>query len=171
MGCSLAGITFPVNLEGQSAIAKAGLVLLMISGELVSPGYLNTRQFDQLLERHRARCSQLLPVVLRPVAWSSLHPGLVRIPPLPGHDRSVVEASNREASFVEVVEGVRLVCRDIAAARAQPSRPQQRPVRARHRLVDVFKDSGVPSVTFVEPDGALQACGGAGRNPGDQTVP
>ncbi|MGH4002027.1 MAG: hypothetical protein ACRDTJ_31700, partial [Pseudonocardiaceae bacterium] len=95
---------------------------------------------------------QLLPVVLRPVAWSSLHPGLSRIPPLPGRERSVVEASSREASFVEVVEGVRLACLDIAAARAQPSRTLQRPVRSHHRLVEVFKDSGVPSVTFVEPD-------------------
>ncbi|MGH3696419.1 MAG: DUF4062 domain-containing protein [Pseudonocardiaceae bacterium] len=144
-------IPFPDG-EWESAIAKADLVLLMVSGELASTGFLGTPQFDRLLQLHRARRPQLLPVVLRPVSLSSLHPGLSRIPPLPGRERSVVESSSREASFVEVIEGVRLACREIAAARAQPSRPAQRSARTHHRLVEVFKDSGVPSVTFVEPD-------------------
>lgn len=142
----------------ESAVAGADLVLLMVSGELATSGYLESPEFEQLLQLHRSRSPQLLPVLLRPVAWSSLHPGLSRIPPLPGRDRSVVEGSSREASFVEVVEGVRLACLDIAAARGystyytDESPGRSRRVRAHHRLVEVFKDSGVPSVTFVEPD-------------------
>jgi uncharacterized protein DUF4062/TIR domain-containing protein len=141
--------------ERESAIARADLVLLMVSGELASSGYLDTPEFEHLLELHRTRRPQLIPVVLRPVAWSSLHPGLARIPSLPGRDRSVAESSSREASFVDVVEGVRLACLDIAAARVEPGdvkHNRERPARVHHRLVEVFKDSGVPSVTFVEPD-------------------
>jgi hypothetical protein len=149
--------TFPVDLQyvdevRERAIARADLVLLMVSNQLASTGYDDTLEFERLLQLHGARRPQLLPVVLRQVVWSFLHPGLSRIPPLPGPDHSVAGSSSREASFVDVVEGVRLACQDIAAARAAPNRAQQRPVRAHHRLVEVFKDSGVPSVTFVKPD-------------------
>lgn len=147
---------------GEAAIERADLVLLMVSGHLVSSGYLDTAEFAALLQRHSARQPQLVPVALRPVAWNSLHPGLTRIPALPGRERSVVDASSREAALAEVVEGVRLACLDLAAARATVTRtaPQQRVWAGHwlgrsthhHRLVEVFKDSGVPSVTFVEPD-------------------
>jgi hypothetical protein len=70
----------------------------------------------------------------------------------------VTESPSHEAAFVEVVEGVRLVCSEIAARRRRVPAPTQPRRRGwtRHRLVEVFKESGVPSVTFVEPDNFYQ---------------
>ncbi|HEU0087651.1 MAG TPA: DUF4062 domain-containing protein [Pseudonocardiaceae bacterium] len=146
------------NRARESAIRSSDLVLLMVSSDLVTSGYLDQAEFGWLLDLHRARQPQLVPVMLRPVEWKSLPPGLSRIPPLPSGDHSVVEASNREAAFVEVVEGIRLACLDLAATRTHSSRSEpavvrhRGPGRVQHRLVEVFKESGVPSVTFVEPD-------------------
>lgn len=142
----------------KHAISSSDLVLLMVTPDLVGSGYLDEEEFVQILELHRVRQLQLVPVLLRPVEWKSLPHVLAGIPPLPGRDRSVVEGSSREAAFVEVVEGVRLACLDLAAAREHARRVEPgstrapRPMRPRHRLVEVFKESGVPSVTFVEPD-------------------
>jgi hypothetical protein len=141
--------------QARTDLPDADLVLVVLSTGLLTTGYLEGEEFELLLEQHAARHRQLIPVLLRPVAWSSLPAMLRVIPPLPGFERSVTESSSREAAFVEVVEGVRLVCLEIAARQRRVSAPthvKRRENQPRYRLVDVFKESGVPSVTFVQPD-------------------
>jgi hypothetical protein len=135
---------------------RADIVLLILTTDLVSGGYLESEELQWLLEQHATRQGQLLPVLLRPVAWSSLPPVLRAIPPLPGFDRSVTEATSREAALIEVVDGVRLACSEIVARRQRSPLQPPRPVQGPYKLVDVFKESGAPSVTFVEPDNFYQ---------------
>ena len=147
-----------MNGEWADLLRHADIVLLLLSTDLLATGYVESKEFQWLLERHAARLPQLIPVLLRPVAWSALPWSLRQIPPLPGPDRSVAQSRSLEVSFVEVAEGVRLACLEIMARRRRPPAETQRPrpVRAHYRLVEVFKESGVPSVTFVEPDDFYQ---------------
>ena len=145
---------YVVDDVDDKPLDHADVVLVMLSTEMLTTGYLESPQFRRLVERHTARQLQLIPVLLRHVPWGSLPASLQQIPPLPGIDRSVTDYRNPEAAFVDVAEGVRLACEEIVARRQRaPSaeRPQHGG-RTHYRLVEVFKESGVPSVTFVEPD-------------------
>jgi hypothetical protein len=146
------------NTFANAALGESDMVLPVLSLDLLRSGYLESGEFLELARRHEAKQLQLVPVLLRPVSWGSVPPQLQRIPPLPGADRSVTEAGNRDAALAEVVNGVRLACQEILARRrrapvlAPPfSPPTLRGIRTRYRLADVFKESGVPSITFVEP--------------------
>jgi hypothetical protein len=147
-----------VNQGDAELLDHADVVLVMLSTELLSTGYLESDGFRWLVEQHTARQLQLIPVLLRPISWSSLPSSLQQIPPLPGADRSVTDSSNRDAAFIDVVEGVRLACLEIVARRRRTPGSSQPPRtgRTHYRLVEVFKESGVPSVTFVEPDNFYQ---------------
>jgi hypothetical protein len=142
-------------------IRRADVVLLMISAELQSSGLLDSAEFHWLLERQSAGQPLLVPVALRPISWRSIASSLRHIPPLPAPDRAVTQSRNHEAAFVEVVDGVRLACVGIRSRRRRRPPEAESPDRARrpvrtYRLVEVFKESGVPSVTFVEPDDFYQ---------------
>jgi Domain of unknown function (DUF4062)/TIR domain len=137
----------------DAMLSECDVVVPVLSIDLLRSGYLESDEFLQLVRRHEAKRLQLVPVLLRPVPWSSVPPHLQRIPPLPSADRSVTEAHNRDAAVAEVVDGIRLACQEIVTRRQRTpdSAPPQRAIRTRHRLVEVFKGSGVPSVTFIEP--------------------
>ena len=149
---SASGQAVPAD-PGDVPFGQSDVVLPVLSLDLLRSGYLESDEFRQLVGRHQAKRLQLIPVLLRPVSWGSVPPYLQRIPPLPGTDRSVTESRSRDAALVEVVDGVRLACQEtVARRRVEPdSAPLRHGIGTRYRLVDVFKESGVPSVTFVEP--------------------
>ncbi len=70
---------------------------------------------------------------------------------LPASGLPVTHERNRDAVLVEITDAVRAAVREIRGRRSRVVRPE-RPVRQVHRMVDVFKESGVPTVTFVEPE-------------------
>lgn len=141
----------------------ADVVLLLISRELLATGFQLSPSFDDLIDGHRVGSRQLVPVLARPITQGALPPALERIPPLPAWDHPVIDSSNRRAALTEVVDGVRLICREVIARRTRaepairtrsidkPSKGTGLGTRPYYRLVEVFKESGVPSVTFVEP--------------------
>ena len=149
------------QVRGESRprpFGHADIVLVMLSTDLLGSGYLESEEFLRLGDQHAARELRLIPVVLRPISLTLLPPPLLQMQLLPSSGRPVTEYESRDSAFVEVVEGVRLACLEIVARRQRtPSSPSPQPsARTSYRLVDVFKESGVPLVTFVEPDDFYQ---------------
>jgi hypothetical protein len=136
----------------------ADIVLLLMSRELLATPQLS-QWLDLLIDRHRAGTRQLVPALARSISQEAMPPALRRIPPLPAWDHPVIDSSDRMAALTEVADGVQLICREILARRTGATaqlgglrvRDALRPQRSRYRLVEVFKVSGVPSITFVEP--------------------
>lgn len=135
----------------SDGVTNADVVVLLLSPALAGTGYLESAQFQWLLSRIAAGQPQLVPVLVHPMSLESLPPALVRLTPLP-RGGTLAGALNHDTALVDVAEGVRLVCRSVLTRRRRPPRSLGTPVRTRHRLVEVFLESGVPTVTFVEPE-------------------
>jgi hypothetical protein len=131
-GCAVtdSGHASPLLGNPTVPLGQSDVVLPILSLDLLSSGYLESAEFLQLVRRHEAKRLQLVPVLLRPVSWSSVPPHLQRIPPIPGPDRSVTESRSRDAALVEVVDGVRLACQEIVTRRQRP--PDSAPAAADH---------------------------------------
>jgi hypothetical protein len=65
--------------------------------------------------------------------------------------RSLVQELRPEIASADLVEQLTQISRDIRARRYRVP-TETRAVRGHHELIDVFKESGVPRLTFVEPD-------------------
>ena len=127
--------------------ADHDVVVVMLSPDLAETGFV-----DLAVGTLSGTSAQIAPVLLRPVSRSALPSRLLSTAWLYGPDRSVIENRDRDAAMVEVADGLRTLCRAIIGRRTHV--PRSRPERPgpEYPLVEVFKQSGVPSVTFVEPE-------------------
>jgi hypothetical protein len=74
---------------------------------------------------------------------------LARIAPLPSSGRPVTSWRSVDDALPDVARGVNLACR--ALLRGSSTTGSSTPPGTIVRLVEVFKQSGIPSLTFVEP--------------------
>lgn len=110
------------------------------------------------IERHASGDARVIPVILRPVDWTGAFFG--KLQALPNNAKPITTWENRDLAFESVVKGIRLVCEELR------SQEQVREVILERGMIppelvvqdseffqvfDVFKTSGVPTVTFVEP--------------------
>ncbi|GAA3465411.1 TIR domain-containing protein [Saccharothrix longispora] len=131
----------------DTAVRHADVVLLVVSRELFATGYGTSRELRLAVQWHAERRLTLLPVVLRPTSWETSVFG--RLVALPTDGVPVSQWASRDEAIRTIVEAVRLTTRDASPA----STPvQSRPHQAVLDLGDVFKQTGVPTLTFVEPD-------------------
>ncbi|GAA1297392.1 hypothetical protein GCM10009634_53210 [Saccharothrix xinjiangensis] len=138
-----------LDLDGHvdAGVRVAGLVLVVVSRDLLAVQYGVSREFRVAVDRHHARLSAVLPVVYRPAAWEEQFGSL---PPLPTGGRPAVDWPRLDDAVLSVVEGVRFTCEQLRGGPPRPVAGGRPP--ARRGLSEVFTETGVPTVTFVEPD-------------------
>ncbi len=100
---------------GEPAAAKtieqldsAELILL-----LVSPDFNATRgaEVKKAMERHSGREARVVPVILRPVEWADEPFGILKA--LPSGDKAIVRWDDRDEAFLEVTEGIKMICKEL----------------------------------------------------------
>ncbi|GAA3396526.1 hypothetical protein GCM10020369_73550 [Cryptosporangium minutisporangium] len=148
----------------------ADLVVVCVSRNLINHGYLESPEFARIRARQSAGRTVVIPILLAPVPWESLPPG--HVPALP-RGKPLSRWENRDDGIRSIVDGVRLVCQQLSEQRragwsrpvlgdvtrefAPPISEDERtweppPVEVgRYALEEVFKRSGTPTLTFVEP--------------------
>lgn len=129
------------------------LIIPMISSDFLASPILYSDTMATAIDHHSLGRLWLIPVVLRPAVLKETPLGSLAV--LPRDGRPVVTWSTLEEAFTSVTEGVRLACREISGLlvlQPIPLLPHDAKPNKRYSVVDVFKPSGVPSVTFVEPD-------------------
>lgn len=137
--------------EISTALEAADLILILVSADFLASDYVYDVEVTRAIQKHEEGKARVVPIVLRPVDWRA-SPFTV-FQALPRDARPITSWRNRDEAWVDVVEGIRLICDEIRAAPAV--HPESRPTATTRQifpLFDVFKASGMPSVTFVEPE-------------------
>lgn len=96
-------------------LETAPLILLLVSSDFVASDYCYGEEVKRAIKRHDAGEATVIPVILRPVDWSSAPFGQLQA--LPKDAQPVTSWSNQDEAFVNVAMGIRAAVDTIVAAR------------------------------------------------------
>ena len=133
-------------------LERSQLILLLVSADFLASDYCYDVELKRALELHDRGNARVIPVILRPVDWRGSPFG--KLQALPRDARPVTNWENRDSAWLDVARGIRLVCEELAANPTMgPARiPEVSKQSELYQLYDVFLKSGVPNITFVEPE-------------------
>lgn len=86
-------------------LAKADLVLLLISSDFIASDYCYTKELEKALERHAGKKATVIPVILRHCLWTELPFG--KLQALPTGAKPVTSWENQDEALMTVAQGVR----------------------------------------------------------------
>jgi len=97
---------------GQN-LARAEIVLLLISSDFIGSDYCWGNEMNQALKKHRRGAVRVIPIILRPVedGWKGTVFGRLRA--LPRDGKPVTTWSNRDRAWADVVNGIRAAIGDL----------------------------------------------------------
>jgi TIR domain len=138
--------------EINSHLQTADIILLFVSPDFLASDYIYQKELQIALRRHELGEARVIPIILRFVDWEGTP--FARYQVLPPDGMPVVSYKNRDEAFFEIVKGIRYICQDIVAAKANSYRSLEvkTPNLEKYSLAQVFVKSGFPHITFVEPE-------------------
>lgn len=106
--------------EIETALAKADIIVLLVSADFIASDYCYTKEMTAALARHSRDEAKVIPVILRPTDnWASAP--FARLRTLPRDGKPVTAWSSRDEAWVSVVREIRIVCEGLKAYRANLS--------------------------------------------------
>jgi hypothetical protein len=141
---------------------QADIILLLVSADFIASDYCWDIELKRALDRHEAGDARVIPVILRPVDWLGAPFG--KLQALPRNAQPITTWENTDLAFSDVARGIRLVCeeflrgeriREVVHDKDVVLVPEIEEISAESeifQLFEVFKTSGVPTITFVEPE-------------------
>lgn len=93
----------------------ADIILLLISADFLASDYSYDVEVKRAMKRHELGEARVIPIILRPVAWQGALFG--KLQALPKDARPVTIWNDRDEAFLNVVEGIRQVAREIQSQR------------------------------------------------------
>jgi len=94
-------------------INSAQIILLLISADFLASDYCYDVEVKRGMERHEAGEALVIPVILRPVDWSSAPFG--KLQGFPKDAKPITKWSNRDEAFKDVALGIRKVAEKLRA--------------------------------------------------------
>lgn len=133
-------------------LQTADIILLLISPDFLASDYIYQKELQTALKRHEIGEARVIPIILRPSDWQEATFAYNQV--LPPKGRPVTIYKYRDEAFTEIASGIRHICQDIIAAKADFYRGTDRrsPNLTKYSLNQVFVKSGFPKITFVEPE-------------------
>jgi TIR domain len=132
-------------------LERSDIFVLMISADYLASAY-SELEMNKALKAAREKGKPVLPVILRASAWR--HTPIAEFQVLPRGGRPVAEYRNRDEAWVEVGESLRRFVADLKAPKVPIASLETHAKKV--PLFEVFKPSGTPTVTFVEPPDFLK---------------
>ncbi len=83
----------------------AGVILLLVSAAFLASNYCYDKEMTRALQRHEDGEARVIPIILRPVDWSSAPFG--KLQALPRDGRPITTWSNRDEAWRDVAGGIR----------------------------------------------------------------
>jgi hypothetical protein len=121
--------------------------LPLLSADMLASNWSVSRELKTMIAAStRSGPIRVIPVIARPVLWD--HSPFAVLQALPRDAQPLTMWADSEAAMVDVAKGVELVVRQLQAPPPDVTTPQ---LPDTHTLAEVFKQSGTPTVTFVEP--------------------
>ena len=142
---------------------SASLILLLISPDFLGSDYCHDVELKRALERHHSGEARVIPIILRPVDWSSAE--LSSLQALPVDAKPVTIWDNTDQAFVNIAQGVRAaVVELLRPPSSQPALPvdhpdtpgfvwqplSQPPIRVLH-LSDLHITAGDDPIARLQP--------------------
>ena len=109
--------------EISEHLESASIVLLLISPSFMASDYCWGVEMTRAIARHEAREASVIPVILRDATWHETPIG--KLQALPKDGKAVVAWTNRDAAFVDVIEGVERAIKELAVAPATKGLTEQ----------------------------------------------
>jgi hypothetical protein len=133
----------------SEALRNSQIILVLVSADYLANSYIWEKELVDAFKRAETGDALILPIILRPTDWESTPLSLWQA--LPRGGRPVVAFRSTDEAWLDVARTVRRLIEDVRGTAPQL---EVLPLVERKRLAlfDVFKPSGVPSVTFVEPE-------------------
>jgi len=91
--------------EIDRRLDEADIILLLVSASYLASDYLYDVEMARAIERHDARQSTVIPVILRPCDWASAPFGRLRA--LPSSGQPVTGFGNVDAALADVARALR----------------------------------------------------------------
>lgn len=127
----LSGREWPGEID--AAMARARVVLLLVSADFLASEFIRRVELPQALKRHASGAACVVPIVLRSCDWEPT--ALGRLQALPADGAPVVESAHPDQRFNAVTKGLRDLVRRLADAGAPAApitaAPAARPARRR----------------------------------------
>lgn len=143
--------------EISENINKARIILLLISADFIASDHCFGKEMMLAMTKHEEGSAKVIPIILRSCLWRETPFG--KLQALPRDGKPVTTWDNQDEAFLNIAEGIRLACQELKVPPAIDLGEQHRVIRrtkdnlsTTYSLVHVFKYTGVPNVTFVEPD-------------------
>ncbi len=125
----LGGSEFAGNIDAE--LAKADIVLLLVSASFIASDYCFDIEMAQALERHEAGQARVIPLILRPCDWTGAP--FAKLMALPKDGRPVTSWPSIDEGLLDAANGLRKVVDDIAKEKTEPPR------KARADLIPIAK--------------------------------
>lgn len=105
--------------ESKEQLESADIILLLISADFMASDYCYMVEMTRALERHKAGTACVIPIILRPVKWEDTPLG--DLSPLPTNRVPVTLWSNPDAAWLDIVQGINKVVKDLPLRQLLPS--------------------------------------------------
>jgi hypothetical protein len=92
-------------------LSTADVILLLVSPSFIASHYCYDLELRHALARAAAGEARVIPIILRPVDWSSLPFG--KLQALPKDGKPVTNWSNRDQAFLNIAQGIRSAVNDL----------------------------------------------------------
>jgi len=90
---------------------SARIILLLVSPDFMYSDYCYDIEMKRAIELHEARIARVVPIILRPVDWSSAPFG--KLQALPEDGKPITKWANRDEAFYNVSQELRRICEEI----------------------------------------------------------
>ncbi len=143
-------------------VSEADVVLIVVSRDLLATEYGLTPEVRLLLNRHDERLAIVFPVIFRAASWENQPFG--RLAALPSGGAPVTGWPSLDEALKNIIDSLRIAIGEFRKNQAKENLPRSiemprvpmTDTRRTLELGEVFKPSGVPGLTFVEPDDFIE---------------
>ena len=109
----LAGEDYTAKIARK--IAKADIVLLLISQSFLASPFCSSRELHHAMNRYEKGKTRVVPIIVRKCPWQSA--SFAKLAALPQDGKPIVSWTDRDDAFRNIVQGVRDLARDLLRRR------------------------------------------------------
>jgi hypothetical protein len=91
--------------EISEHLDRAKIILLLVSASFLDSDYCWSIEMERALARQASGAARVIPVILKPCSWRDAPIG--KLEPLPRGGKPIASSPNRDAAYLEVVNGIR----------------------------------------------------------------
>lgn len=98
--------------EIEKQLNSAQIILLLISADFLASDFCWSVELERAMQRHEARESRVIPIILREVDWHTAPFG--KLQALPKNGEPVTNWANQDRAFTDIAKGIKKVVEELS---------------------------------------------------------